>query len=82
MKNSHRFMIGTLTCWILFTVSPVLAEDWPQWRGPNRDAKVSGFTAPKEWPHGVSVTQVPGAPLAVQPYPLARDENGVMRPTQ
>jgi len=26
------------------------AQDWPQWRGANRDAKVSGFTAPKEWP--------------------------------
>jgi kynurenine formamidase len=37
--------------------------------------------APKDWPHGVSVRQVPGAPLPVQPYPLKRDENGVMRPT-
>jgi outer membrane protein assembly factor BamB len=27
-----------------------LAQDWPQWRGPNRDAKATGFTAPKEWP--------------------------------
>jgi outer membrane protein assembly factor BamB len=26
------------------------AEDWPQWRGPNRDAKVTGFTPPKTWP--------------------------------
>jgi outer membrane protein assembly factor BamB len=26
------------------------AQDWPQWRGANRDAKASGFTAPKEWP--------------------------------
>jgi outer membrane protein assembly factor BamB len=26
------------------------AEDWPQWRGPNRDAKVTGFKAPKDWP--------------------------------
>ena len=50
MENSPRFMVGTFICWILFTSSCVLAEDWPQWRGPNRDAKVSGFTAPKEWP--------------------------------
>ena len=28
----------------------LLAQDWPQWRGPNRDDKVSGFTAPKIWP--------------------------------
>jgi outer membrane protein assembly factor BamB len=28
---------------------PVLA-DWPQWRGPNRDNKVTGFVVPKQWP--------------------------------
>src|SRR5262245_51315410 len=27
-----------------------LAQDWPQWRGPNRDAKAIGFKAPKVWP--------------------------------
>src|SRR5437773_2593157 len=26
------------------------AQDWPQWRGPNRDAKAAGFKAPKTWP--------------------------------
>jgi outer membrane protein assembly factor BamB len=26
------------------------AQDWPQWRGPNRDAKATGFVAPKSWP--------------------------------
>ena len=25
-------------------------DDWPQWRGPNRDAKVTGFKAPATWP--------------------------------
>jgi outer membrane protein assembly factor BamB len=25
------------------------AEDWPQWRGPNRDGQIR-FTAPKTWP--------------------------------
>jgi outer membrane protein assembly factor BamB len=24
--------------------------DWPQWRGPNRDGAVAGFTAPAVWP--------------------------------
>jgi outer membrane protein assembly factor BamB len=28
----------------------VRAQDWPQWRGPNRDNKVTGFTAPASWP--------------------------------
>ncbi len=26
------------------------AQDWPQWRGPHRDGKATGFTAPKTWP--------------------------------
>lgn len=37
--------------------------------------------APSDWPHGVSVTEAPGAPLPKQPHPLRRDEHGVMRPT-
>ena len=37
--------------------------------------------AAADWPHGVSVAQVPGAPLPIQPHPLKRDEMGVMRPT-
>ena len=26
------------------------AQDWPQWRGVNRDGKVSGFVEPVTWP--------------------------------
>ncbi len=28
--------------------------DWPQWRGPNRDAKATGFKAPATWPQTLS----------------------------
>jgi len=27
-----------------------VAQDWPQWRGPNRDGATIGFSAPKAWP--------------------------------
>jgi outer membrane protein assembly factor BamB len=27
-----------------------MAQDWPQWRGPNRDARATGFEAPANWP--------------------------------
>jgi outer membrane protein assembly factor BamB len=26
------------------------AQDWPQWRGPNRDGKAAGFSPPAVWP--------------------------------
>ena len=27
-----------------------MAADWPQWLGPDRDGKVTGFTEPSAWP--------------------------------
>ena len=40
-------------------VSPLVRgwhQDWPQWRGPNRDNHVVGFTAPKIWPKELAQT--------------------------
>ena len=34
---------------VLFSTA-VVAQDWPQWRGPNRDGKVTAVTVPKTWP--------------------------------
>jgi outer membrane protein assembly factor BamB len=33
---------------------PAVAQDWPQWRGPNRDAKATGFHVPATWPKTLS----------------------------
>ncbi len=36
---------------LLGAVAPLAgAQDWPQWRGPNRDGAATGFEAPAEWP--------------------------------
>jgi outer membrane protein assembly factor BamB len=36
---------------VLVTVGvSLMADDWPQWRGPNRDGKATGFKAPGTWP--------------------------------
>lgn len=35
---------------ILLGAGSAFAQDWPQWRGPNRDGKASGFAAPEKWP--------------------------------
>jgi outer membrane protein assembly factor BamB len=39
-----------VSCVMLLGASGACAQDWPQWRGPHRDARATGFTAPKTWP--------------------------------
>ena len=46
MRNMHWIV----ACAALIAVTGVRAQDWPQWRGTNRDAKVTGFTAPRAGP--------------------------------
>ncbi len=47
----HATKIGLLVgCVLLLGATGARAQDWPQWRGPNRDNKVTGFTEPKTWP--------------------------------
>ena len=50
MENTNLSRAMMVGCVILIGAGCVFAQDWPQWRGPNRDGKVSGFTAPQEWP--------------------------------
>jgi outer membrane protein assembly factor BamB len=38
----------------LCATASAVALDWPQWRGSNRDAKVTGFNAPETWPQELS----------------------------
>lgn len=50
MKHLAR-TIGALGSWaILVSTSGAFAQDWPEWRGANRDGKVAGFTVPQTWP--------------------------------
>jgi outer membrane protein assembly factor BamB len=35
---------------LLFAGLAISAEDWPQWRGPNRDGAATAFREPKAWP--------------------------------
>jgi outer membrane protein assembly factor BamB len=42
--------IGLLTTLILMNSHDTFSQDWPQWRGINRDCVVKGFQAPASWP--------------------------------
>jgi outer membrane protein assembly factor BamB len=35
---------------LLLMSHTVLAQDWPQWRGPSRDGRVDAFVPPSVWP--------------------------------
>ncbi len=50
MNNVNRTIGVMVGCVVLLGASGALAQDWPQWRGPNRDAKVIGFKPPQTWP--------------------------------
>jgi outer membrane protein assembly factor BamB len=50
MSNANRSWRVLVGCGLLLSATCAAAQDWPQWRGPNRDNKVVGFTAPATWP--------------------------------
>jgi outer membrane protein assembly factor BamB len=49
MKKFILIISVIITC-ILFSSTDCLSQDWPQWRGSSRNAKVTGFKAPSTWP--------------------------------
>jgi len=50
MKNTKWVVSMTIAVLILISATYIFAQDWPQWRGVNRDGKVLGFKAPETWP--------------------------------
>jgi outer membrane protein assembly factor BamB len=43
-------IISVIITLIIFNSTDSFSQDWPQWRGINRDSKVTGFKAPATWP--------------------------------
>ena len=84
MKKSNPIVSVISSCALALAASGVLAQDWPQWRGANRDGKAAGFTAPKTWPKEltqkwkVSVGEGVATPSLVgdKLYVFARQEGG------
>ncbi len=46
-RAGHAATMAALT---VLTASALAAQDWPQWRGPNRDGAIVAFKAPVAWP--------------------------------
>jgi outer membrane protein assembly factor BamB len=49
-KYMNRIITFTSGLAFITLAAAAGAQDWPQWRGANRDAKAAGFAAPKSWP--------------------------------
>jgi outer membrane protein assembly factor BamB len=54
MNNANRMTAVLVSGILLLSASSLSAQDWPQWRGVNRDAKATGFTAPTTWPKALT----------------------------
>jgi outer membrane protein assembly factor BamB len=50
MAIANRTIGVVVGCALLGSAVGAFAQDWPQWRGPNRDGKAAGFDAPQTWP--------------------------------
>ncbi len=54
MKNLSPKLTAIASGIALLSAHTSLAQDWPQWRGPNRDGKATGFSAPATWPKALT----------------------------
>jgi outer membrane protein assembly factor BamB len=50
MKQAKLSKVMMVCCVFVIIAGTVFADDWPQWRGANRDGKASGFKVPETWP--------------------------------
>ena len=54
MRNASRSIVVIVACVLLFSAGRAGAQDWPQWRGPNRDGTVTRFSVPQTWPEALT----------------------------
>ena len=50
MKKTNQVFGAIVITLIMISSLNSYSQDWPQWRGADRDSKVTGFKAPSPWP--------------------------------
>ena len=53
MKITKQACLAVTGVLAVLAVGQILAQDWPQWRGPGRDGKAA-FKAPEAWPKALA----------------------------
>lgn len=54
MRRAMRSIGVVAGCAVFINAVAAFGQDWPQWRGPNRDGKAAGFVAPQTWPKALT----------------------------
>jgi outer membrane protein assembly factor BamB len=57
-KLSRKMWMMAWLCFVVMffaTAGQSLSQEWPQWRGPDRDGVVAEFSAPQEWPESLKL---------------------------
>jgi len=55
MKKINLLFVAVTGILVIVLTTSAFSQDWSQWRGANRDGKVTGFKAPKQWPAELNV---------------------------
>ena len=53
-EKRYRIWSIALLLGVLALGQTAVGQDWPQWRGPNRDGSVNAFIRPASWPRGLT----------------------------
>ncbi len=54
--KKQTFLLGVVAALAVTVLARTgLADDWPQWRGPNRDGITPSFKSPKQWPENLKL---------------------------
>ena len=77
MRNRGISMLVSFA--LVLSAAGVWAQDWPQWRGPNRDSKVEGFTAFKAWPRALTQKWTASVGSGISSPDLVVESSGHMR---
>ena len=52
--KKFRVVVISIVLALAADVQVAIAQDWPQWRGPNRDGAVQAFDLPSAWPDALT----------------------------